>query len=79
MWIVIGRPGCVYCTKACTLLKETGHEYRYIDITSEANVYYEIYMQQAYRLNTVPQIWDNKDKHIGGYKELMQHLNQGKL
>lgn len=65
---IIGQHNCVYCEYACNKLDELGIPYKYEEINSLHKWWFS-----RVGFTTVPQIW-HYGKHIGGYEDLLQHL-----
>ena len=75
---VYTTPICSYCSKAKQLLKNKGVEYEEIgmhDISSDER---RALMQKTNNYRTVPQIFIG-DTFVGGFDELNQFNQQGKL
>ena len=75
---VYTTPICPYCTNAKKLLDSKGIEYQELsmyDISSEAR---RELMQKTNNYRTVPQIFIG-DTFVGGFDELNQMNQQGKL
>lgn len=72
MFTILGRPGCTYCSQAADLLDQHGIEHEYINIY---DMPFLITLLRSSGLSTVPQIYDTKGFHIGGFTELKVHLN----
>ena len=71
MYQVVGHDFCLYCDAAQKELEKRQLPFRY----RKLNRYMKRYFYRQ-KWSSVPQIW-HEGKHIGGYKELMDHLDQG--
>lgn len=77
-YLVIGKEGCSYCTKAKELLELCDAEYEYRDVqqvNSSDVAKLEALAKQEFR--TVPQIFrlvDDKLTYVGGYSELSKTI-----
>ena len=70
--IVWSKPNCPQCTSAKQLLKIKGIEYEEKNIADGHKI--QDLLALVPNAKTMPQIWLD-DKHIGGYKELQEKLN----
>lgn len=75
---VIGKQGCVYCTKARDLLFDTDFEWQYRNIDNRPEV---AELLKDIGFSTVPVIFMNivGSKHpqlIGGYEDLKAYLEE---
>ena len=66
------KPKCPQCTSAKQLLKIKGIEYEEKNIADGHKI--QDLLALVPNAKTMPQIWLD-DKHIGGYKELQEKLN----
>jgi glutaredoxin len=73
MFVIISRAQCNFCDVAKAALKNKGYSYTEYSIESASSKWVLSLMRLA-ELNTVPQIFDGKGKHIGGYTELLKYL-----
>jgi glutaredoxin len=71
-WVIIGRDGCSWCTKADALLREHGFIPMYLNI-SEHDALLEFL--RGSDLRTVPQVFNNGNL-IGGYEQLKLFLGE---
>lgn len=77
-YLIIGKEGCSYCTKAKELLELCDAEYEYRDVqevNSSDVAKLEALAKQEFR--TVPQIFrlvDDKLTYVGGYSELSKQI-----
>ena len=73
MYKVYTKTNCSWCTKAKELLKKHNIEFEEINIDEDPEN--KLVLKQLI-LKTLPQIWGNENwEHIGGYRELEEHLN----
>jgi glutaredoxin 3 len=70
--IIWSKPNCPQCTSAKQLLKIKGIEYEEKNIADGHKI--QDLLALVPNAKTMPQIWLD-DKHIGGYKELQEKLN----
>jgi len=63
---------CPWCQRAKVLLDKEGIAYTEIDVSTDRAL--QIEMMQLSGRQSVPQIFFG-DKHIGGYDDLVEHLN----
>lgn len=59
--VVYGKPSCPFCDKAKDILNNKGIDYKYIDITQDAEAYNFIKVEKGFA--TVPQIFVNGEYH----------------
>lgn len=71
-FLILGKDDCPWCEKAEDLLIETGLGVLYEDIYDHPH--YLSLLKMA-GLKTVPQVFSPSGKHIGGYEELVMHIN----
>tara|TARA_R110002050_G_scaffold63072_1_gene138169 strand:+ start:504 stop:746 length:243 start_codon:yes stop_codon:yes gene_type:complete len=71
MYTVVGRQGCTYCSKAMGTIRENGGIATYYSL-DDTKWLLDLFKKAG--ITTVPQVWDIKGNHIGGYEELQQHL-----
>lgn len=70
---IYGTQNCVYCQKAKQLCREMRIGFTYYPIDSVRGELFEEFQTLFPNAKTVPQIlWD--DQHIGGYNELVTHI-----
>jgi len=74
-YVVVGTDKCEFCTKAKHLLREKGIGFTAYSLSSQSSKWLLTLIKQA-GMTTVPQIWDSEGIHIGGYTELVQHLER---
>lgn len=70
MFTIYGKPNCPFCVKAEALLKERKTAFKYIDLENDKESLKWI-KDQGFK--TVPQIFNENNKHIGGYTELKEY------
>ena len=73
MWVIVSRNQCNFCDSAKDLMEDAKLGYTEYNVQSPSSKWLLTLIKQA-GITTVPQIWDNKGNHIGGYTELAQHL-----
>jgi len=73
MFQIIGQHNCVYCEYACNKLDELGVPYKYRQINKPLKRWF-----RKRGMRTVPQIWLD-GAHIGGYEELIKHLEKANV
>jgi len=74
MWVVLGRTQCNFCDSAKALLKGHGHMFTSYSLDSPSSRWLLTLIKQA-GITTVPQIFNPKGDHIGGYTELKELLD----
>ena len=74
---VYGKEACSFCVKAKALLDFHNIKYEYFDVMEDEDAYN--YITQDQGLRSVPQIYDNKGSHIGGYTQLLALSEKGEL
>lgn len=73
MYVVITRNNCVHCDRAKALLREHSIGVVTYNIEDPSSRWVLSLFKMA-GLKTVPQIFDKKGKHIGGYSDLVASL-----
>lgn len=73
MYTVITRNQCTFCDSAKALLRGADLQYTEYNVQTESSKWVLTLIKQAGH-TTVPQIFDSKGTHIGGYTELQQTL-----
>jgi len=71
--IVWSKPNCPHCASAKQLLKLNNIEYEEKNIADGHKI--QDLLALVPNAKTMPQIWLD-DKHIGGYDDLVKHLNE---
>jgi glutaredoxin len=74
MYVVITRDQCNFCDQAKALLKGANLSYVEYNIQSDSSKWL-LYLLKRSSITTVPQIFNEKGTHIGGYTELKEWLN----
>lgn len=74
MYVVITREQCNFCDLAKTMLKSKDIGYVEYNVHSASSKWILTLLKRT-NLTTVPQIFDNKGGHIGGYRELRELLD----
>ena len=72
MWKIYTGDKCTYCTKAKRLLYRENIAFSEHNINMEENKYF----LQDKGFKTVPQIYNHRDEHIGGYNELVEYMKK---
>jgi glutaredoxin len=73
MITIYGKDNCGFCTKAKNLCDIRQLEYAYVDVGLTQNL--NELKEKLPNARSVPQIWVN-DTHVGGYNELVQHIEE---
>lgn len=74
MYVVITRDQCNFCDEAKALLKGANLPYVEYNVQSASSKWL-LYLLKRSSITTVPQIFDDKGAHIGGYTELKEKLS----
>jgi glutaredoxin-related protein len=61
----------MYCSKAVGLIRDKGGVVNYYSLNDSRWV---LDLFKKADIRTVPQIWDIEGNYIGGYQELVQHV-----
>ena len=69
---IYSKSGCIFCDAAMDLLEKNNIKFEEIKIDNDAQ---SLAFLRLKNLRTVPQIWNEKDEHIGGYTDLKAILN----
>ena len=69
MYKIYGQGICPFCLRAKEYLNSKLIAFEYIDLSMNDSA---MQMFRDKGLKTVPQIWDDKGNHIGGYQELIE-------
>lgn len=77
MITIYTKDSCPYCVKAKLLLNSLGKTYEEIDITHTPEVGVELFKKSGMR--TVPQIYIDHDRCLGGYSDIQALHDEGKL
>ena len=70
-YYIIGTDNCSWCIKAKELLDERTGTYGEIDLEP-----WVLGLLRMNNLKTIPQVFDHTGKHIGGYSDLVEHLQE---
>lgn len=73
MYVVITRDQCNFCDQAKALLKGANLPYVEYNIQSDSSKWLLSLLKRS-SITTVPQIFNDKGTHIGGYTELKEWL-----
>ena len=74
MFEINGTQWCPYCQEAKNLLESLNEDFQFVDLDEIP----EKAMQMVQKgMKTIPQIYYN-EKHIGGFQELQQFLEENK-
>jgi glutaredoxin len=71
-YVIIGAANCIYCQKAKAVLMNKYSDYNYFDLAKEPWIKDLMKLSQ---LKTVPQVFTPEGKLLGGYEELVAHLD----
>lgn len=74
MYKVYGKPDCRFCELAKDALERRSEPYQYVDVTEDKE---SLTFLRNNNFKSVPQIYHN-EKHIGGFQELQQFLEENK-
>lgn len=72
MYTIYGSTTCSFCKDAKELLESKGIDYTYTDISKNSSAL-SMFREKGFR--TVPQIFTESGEHIGGFKDLLDHLS----
>lgn len=72
MYKVYGGEGCGSCKAATMELDSKNLEYEYFDVYTDM-VALEFITSKG--LRGIPQIFTDAGEHVGGYQDLLKHLN----
>lgn len=73
MYVLITRNQCNFCDLAKEILKGSSIQYVEYNVQSGSSRWILDLLKKA-GYTTVPQVWDSKGNHIGGYTELKEAL-----
>lgn len=73
MYKVYGGNGCAACESAKNELSKRGKEFQYFDVYTNMEALEYI---TSKGLRSIPQIFTDTGEHIGGYQDLVKHLNK---
>ena len=71
-YIIIAQNNCVFCDRATELLRSRSLHYTYYNLSD--NPWLHTLIKSANH-RTVPIIFNSEGKHIGGYTELKEYIN----
>jgi len=74
MYVVITRDQCNFCDQAKALLKGANLPYVEYNIQSDSSKWLLSLLKRS-SITTVPQVFNDKGTHIGGYTELKEYLS----
>ena len=72
-YLVLKQTGCEFCEKSIDLLRQHKILYDTHNLDGTTSAWLKTLVKMA-GLKTVPQIFDDRGQHIGGYEELKLHL-----
>lgn len=74
MYVIITRDQCNFCDDAKALMKAKGIQYVEFNIQSDSSKWLLSLLKRS-SITTVPQVFNDKGTHIGGYTELKEYLS----
>jgi len=74
MYVILGTTKCEFCNKAKTLLQKEGIGFMSYSVDTVSSRWLLTLLKQA-GMTTVPQIWDNEGRHVGGYTQLKERFD----
>lgn len=77
MYVIVTRDQCNFCDSAKVLLKGAGLYFVEYNVQSQSSKWVLDLIKKA-GYTTVPQIWNQKGEHIGGYTEFKDYISEGK-
>ena len=69
---IYSKAGCIFCDAAMELLKEEKIEYEEVKVLENEEAQ-KLFKERKFR--TVPQIFDDNGKHIGGFHDLRSRIH----
>lgn len=75
MYVIITRDQCNFCDSAKALLDAVNTSYTTYNISTVSSKWI-LYLLKRSSITTVPQIFNDKGEHIGGYKELKEYITK---
>lgn len=72
MYTLVGKTNCTWCDRAELVMNDCGIDYQKLDMAEHPwikTLFIDL------NLNTVPQVFDHNGNLIGGFEELVQHVN----
>ena len=73
MYVIITRDQCNFCDDAKALMKGKGIQYVEYNIQSDSSKWLLSLLKRS-SITTVPQVFNDKGTHIGGYTDLKEYL-----
>lgn len=74
MYVIITRDQCNFCDDAKALMKAKGIQYVEYNIQSDSSKWLLSLLKRS-SITTVPQVFNDKGTHIGGYTDLKEYLS----
>jgi glutaredoxin 3 len=74
MYVIITRDQCNFCDDAKALMKGKGIQYVEYNIQSDSSKWLLSLLKRS-SITTVPQVFNDKGTHIGGFTELKEYLS----
>lgn len=74
MYVIITRDQCNFCDDAKALMKGKGIQYVEYNIQSDSSRWLLSLLKRS-SITTVPQVFNDKGTHIGGYTDLKEYLS----
>ena len=72
MYKIYSKSGCIFCDAAMDLLNKKNIQFKEIKVHLDEDAM-NLFRQRKW--STVPQIFDDKGTHIGGYEDLKKILS----
>ena len=72
-YIIYSKSGCIFCDEAMELLKQKKYNFKEIKVPGNDDA---IRFFKEKKFKTVPQIFDDRGNHIGGYQDLKETLEE---
>ena len=73
MYVIITRDQCNFCDDAKALMKAKGIQYVEYNIQTDSSKWLLSLLKRS-SITTVPQVFDDKGTHVGGYTDLKEYL-----
>jgi glutaredoxin len=74
MYVIITRDQCNFCDDAKALMKGKGIQYVEYNIQSDSSKWLLSLLKRS-SITTVPQVFNDKGTHVGGYTDLKEYLS----
>ena len=74
MYVIITRDQCNFCDDAKALMKAKGIQYVEYNIQTDSSKWLLSLLKRS-SITTVPQVFNDKGTHVGGYTELKEYLS----